>query len=210
MTNYSEIVLNQFFQEFYTQRIENVKTYSKNYNSAFDIPITLFWFSIIDFYGGLYYVGIKNELQTYNNRSLKFASKNSFKEFIKVFFPNPENELGDFLYTIFRSGLVHQLSPKNGGLFYLPDNPKLIWIDKQMLPSTHIITANINIFKLEELTYNGYLEFRRKIETNQIPEICKNIAENLITKDIFEDVTILNSQYLKLSEGLREYLTIIR
>src|SRR5579859_2118271 len=120
MNVYPQKVIDAFFQAFYHERIEIAKGVGKTYNRQLDTSLLTFWFSVIDFYGGIYYVGKKNKKETYRSAppNLKLAHKESFKLFIEDFFPSPENKLGEFLYTIFRSGLVHQLSPKKAGLVW--------------------------------------------------------------------------------------------
>src|SRR5665811_309597 len=103
MNTYSQKVIEAFFQLFYHERIEIARQVGQHYHKQLDISLLTFWFSVIDFYGGIYYVGKNNRKETYdrnppNGHNLKFAHKQSFIEFIKDFFPAPENELGEFLY----------------------------------------------------------------------------------------------------------------
>lgn len=111
MHKFSKAVIEAFFQQFYDERIKIAKKVGSNYHKQLDTSLLSFWFSVIDFYGGIYFIG-KNNKKIYKNKKLKLADKETFAKFILDFFPAPENELGDFLYSVFRSGLVHQLSPK--------------------------------------------------------------------------------------------------
>ena len=212
MNNYSEHVINNFFQTFYHERVEIVRTVGKQYYRQLDIALLTFWFSVIDFYGGIYYVGKHNKRETYRQTNLKLAHKKAFIEFIEEFFPETENEFGELLYSVFRSGLVHQLSPKKGGLVWETDNSQLIWIkiDNKNTDELTNKVITINIHRLEQLAYNSYLEFKKRAENGEIEGICENIYNQLIKNtDGLEDGKVLNEQYLKLRTDIKDMITEI-
>ncbi|MDH7463519.1 hypothetical protein QEG73_19620 [Chitinophagaceae bacterium 26-R-25] len=216
MNFYGQKVIDAFFQNFYHERIEIAKQVGKHYNKQLDISLLTFWFSVVDFYGGIYYIGKNNRKETYdrnppNGHNLKFAHKQSFIEFIKDFFPAPENELGEFLYTVFRSGIVHQLSPKKGELLWDSCNPKLIWVkvDARNPANTANKVATINIYRLEQLSYAAYKEFRRKIEYGELVTECERIFNLLLAiSDGLEDGITIHNQYDKLSPSVQTQITI--
>lgn len=216
MNIYSQKVIDAFFQTFYHERIEIAKQVGKSYNKQLDISLLNFWFSVIDFYGGIYYIGKKDRKETYdrkpsNGHNLKFAHKKSFIKFIKDFFPTPENELGEFLYTVFRSGIVHQLSPKKGGIIWDESNSKLLWmiIDTHNPDNLANKIAFLNIYKLEQLTYDAYSKFRRKIENNELVTECERIFNLLLSiPDGLEDGFTIHDQYMKLSSLVQSQITI--
>jgi len=163
MNPYSKKVTDQFFQTFYHERIEIAKEVGKHYHQQFDTSLLTFWFSVIDFYGGLYYIGKNNRKKTYRNTDrLKLADKEIFTKFIREFFPPIENELGEFLYTVFRSGLVHQLSPKKGEILWDTTNQKLLWVKVDLSNQDNISNkiATINIYRLQHLAFDAYKEFK--------------------------------------------------
>lgn len=211
MNPYSQKVIAQFFQTFYHERIEIVKQVGQNHHQQLDISLLTFWFSVMDFYGGLYFVGKEDRKKTYRDGGLKLADKETFTNFIRDFFPAPENELGEFIYTVFRSGLVHQLSPKKGGILWDTSNPKLLWIEIDSINPNN--TANkvafINIYQFEQLAFNAYSEFRRKIENDEFVIECERISNHLLAaSDILEDGRIINDQYTNLSLFVQNYITI--
>ena len=182
MNNYSQKVIDSFFQTFYHERIEIAKHVGQHYHQQLDISLLTFWFSVVDFYGGLYFIGKKDIKKIYRNGKLKLADKETFTNFIHDFFPSPENELGEFLHTVFRSGLVHQLSPKKGGIIWDTSNPKLLWIKVDMSnpDNTANKVATINIFQLEQLAFKAYSELRRKIENDELITECERIFNHLL------------------------------
>ena len=206
MNENGEKVLNQFFQPFYDHRINLIKNYDFVNNGLLDIPIALFWFSVIDFYGGLYSVGINNKVDRYRDGSIKLATPESFEKFVEDFFPSPENRFGKFLYKVFRSGIVHQISPKHAGISYKKDNNKLF------IPSSPIYNRDsdteiiLNLFKLQELVYEAYNTFKRNIVDNQLAGVTKNIYVKLISNDIFEDRKVFYAQKGLLANELESYL----
>jgi len=216
MNTYSQKVIDTFFQTFYHERIEIAKQVGMHYNNQFDISLLTFWFSVIDFYGGVYYIGKNNRKETFgsnppNGHNLKFAHKQSFIEFIKDFFPSPEKELGEFLYTVFRSGIVHQLSPKKGELLWDSCNPKLMWVkvDTHNTNNTANKVATINICRLEQHSYNAYKKFRRKIENDEFVTECERIFNLLLAiPDGLEDGITIHNQYDKLSPLVQTQITI--
>lgn len=214
--NYSQKIADAFFQPFYLQRIEIARQLGRTHYAQLDIALLTFWFSVIDFYGGIYYIGIHNEKKTYdrrlpNGQNLKLAHGDSFKEFIHDFFPEPENELGEFIYSIFRSGIVHQLSPKKSSIVWEPHNPKLLWmvIDGSEPNQKANKVATLNISRMAELTFNSFIMFSDKIKMNTIP-LCENIYIQLLDQpDGLEDGAAINAQFNKLSGALQSYLTEI-
>lgn len=73
MIDYSQLVINQFFQTFYHERIEIARDVGKHYRNQLDVSLLLFWFSVIDFYGGIYRIGKNNQVQTYKGGKLKIG-----------------------------------------------------------------------------------------------------------------------------------------
>ncbi|AUD06507.1 hypothetical protein [Spirosoma pollinicola] len=216
MNSFSQHIISNFFQTFYHERIEIAKEVGKHYHRQLDTALLTFWFSVIDFYGGVYYIGKNNRKETYdrkppNGQNLKFAHKQSFIEFVTDFFPTPENALGEFLYSVFRSGLVHQLTPKKSRIIWDASNPKLLWIEIDLLNTDDTANkiATINIFQLEEIAYNAYKEFRRKVENDEMIIECERIYNHLIViQDGLEDGITLHKQFSKLPELVQNYITI--
>lgn len=210
MNIYSNKIFNQFFQTFYDERIEIVKQVGKDYHKQLDTSLLTFWFSVIDFYGGIYFLG-ENSKVFYRDGRLKLATKDTFKKFINVFFPAPANELGDFLYSVFRSGLVHQLSPKKGEILWDITNPKLLWVkvDTSNLDDKTNKIATINLYQLEHLVYTAYKEFRRKVENDELVSVCENICTQLLAdNDILQDGSTIHFEYTKLPQSVKNYITI--
>lgn len=210
MSTYSQKVIDTFFQTFYHERIQIAREVGKSYHRQLDTSLLTFWFSVIDFYGGLYYIGKTNTKKTYRTGNLKLADKETFSLFIEDFFPSPENKLGEFLYTVFRSGLVHQLSPKKAGLVWDKTNPKLLWvkIDSSNRDNTSNKVATINIHRLEHLAYNAYTEFKRKVEHDEIVAICENIFNHLIAiPDGLEDGKTIHNQFSNLTPDIQLIFT---
>lgn len=210
MNNYSQKVIDAFFQTFYHERIDIAKHVGQHYHKQLDTSLLTFWFTVIDFYGGVYFIG-KERKKTYRDGRLKLADKETFIRFIHDFFPAPENELGEFLYTIFRSGLVHQLSPKKGQIIWDTTNQKLLWvkIDTSNPDSTANKVATINLYKLECLTFDAYREFKRKVENDELVTECENIFNDLLANpDGLEDGKTIDTQHNNLPLAVREYITI--
>jgi len=211
MNYYSQKVIDSFLQTFYNERIQIAKEVGKHYHKQLDTSLLTFWFSVIDFYGGLYFIGKNNCKKTYRSGGLKLAHKKSFTEFVHDFFPAPENELGEFLYTVFRSGPVHQLSPKKGEVIWDVTNPKLIWIkvDTINLDNTANKVATINIHQLEHLAFEAYKEFSRKVENDELITECENIFNHLLAKaDGLEDGITIHNQYNSLPSAVQSRITI--
>ena len=76
MDYHSQKVIDAFFQTFYHERIEIAKDLGYHYHKQFDTSLLTFWFSVIDFYGGIYSIG-KNDKKNYygNKKKLKLLSK---------------------------------------------------------------------------------------------------------------------------------------
>jgi hypothetical protein len=207
MNNYTQRVLDQFFQEFYSFRIKMVKHLDSNTKGIIDIPILLFWFSVIDFYGGIYYVGKHDKIQlkkTKKGEKFVLANRITFNEFIKDFFPYPENECGEFIYDVFRSGIVHQFSPKSSGLIIDASDNRLFVIRKNDVCKSSNDrepgTLCINIIRFESLVYEAYLKLQNDIEKNGMEQECERICRHLINNDIFEDEIEVSTQINKLSQ----------
>ena len=210
MDKYSQKVIDTFFQTFYDERIKIVKQVGQSYHNQLDISLLTFWFSVIDFYGGIYYIGKKDRKKTWGGTNLKLADKKTFNLFIKDFFPSPENELGNFLYSVFRSGIVHQLSPKKAGLVWDSRNPKLVWvkIDSNNCDRLSNKVATINIHQLENLAYAAYTEFKRKVEKDEIVGICENIFNHLIAiPDGLEDGKTIDKEFSSLPPEIQSLIT---
>jgi len=210
MNNFSQKVIDTFFQPFYHERIEIAKQVGQDYHKQLDTSLLTFWFSVIDFYGGLYFIGKNNSKKAYRDGRLKLADKDTFTLFIRDFFPVSENELGEFLYTVFRSGIVHQLSPKKGEILWDAANPKLLWVkvDTGNPDDTANKVATINIYQLELLAFTAYKEFRRKVENDELITECENIFNHLLANpDGLEDGSTIHSQYTKLPTSVQTYIT---
>jgi hypothetical protein len=211
MNTNSQKVIDTFFQNFYTERIEIVREVGKSCYKQLDLSLLTFWFSVVDFYGGLYYIGKNGSKKTYKDKTLKLADKETFTLFIRDFFPKPENELGEFIYSVFRSGIVHQLSPKKGEILWEASNQKLLWvkIDKDISDNTANKIATLNIFKLEEITYKAFINFRQKIENDELKVECENIFNLLLKEpDGLGDGNTIHAQYDKLHHSIKTLITI--
>lgn len=211
MKNFSQKVIDTFFQTFYHERIEIAKLVGQHYHKQLDTSLLTFWFSVIDFYGGLYFIGKNGYKKHYRDGRLKLTDKKTFTLFIHDFFPVPENELGELIYTVFRSGLVHQLSPKKGEILWDATNSKLLWVkvDTSNPDNTANKVATINIHQLELHTFNAYKEFRRKVENNELITECEHIFNHLLAKpDGLEDGITIHDQYTKLPTSVQTNITI--
>lgn len=211
MNTYSQKVIDAFFQTFYHERIKIAKQVGKKYHKQLDTSLLTFWFSVIDFYGGLYYIGKNNSKKKYKHGKLKLADKETFTLFIHDFFPEPENELGEFIYTVFRSGLVHQLSPKKGEILWDEGNSKLLWVkvDTSNGDNTANKVATINIHQLELMVFKAYKEFRRKVKNDELITECEHIFNHLLANpDGLEDGSTLHDQYTKLHPQVQTSITI--
>lgn len=67
-----------FFKNFYNARINNAKEAGKNYKRYMDIPLVSFWFSVIDFYGRVYFKGKVGPQYHNKPKQLKLSSIVSF------------------------------------------------------------------------------------------------------------------------------------
>lgn len=211
MNKFSQKVIDTFFQKFYHERIEIAKKVGQRYHKQLDTSLLTFWFSVVDFYGGLYFIGKKDTKKNYRDGRLKLTDKETFTLFIHDFFPVPENELGEFIYTVFRSGLVHQLSPKKGEIIWDSTNPKLLWIqiDTSNADNTANKVATVNIHQLEFLAFNAYKEFRSKVENDELITECERIFNHLLASpDGLEDGSTIHNQYTKLSTSVQTNITI--
>lgn len=203
METFSRKVINQFFQEFYDTRVENMYNLGKAYKASLDLSMLLFWFSVIDFYGGINYVGHNNTKLKNKDGSLKLTNYKTFENFIYDFFPEPEKEYGKFIYKIFRSGVVHQLSPKTGGIIWDEDECRLVWT----LPEGDCekkITM-LNVYKLHVLTYQSYNCYKEKILSGSLDKHCENIYNNLLKEpDGLGDEREFNVQFqILIEKGIR-------
>lgn len=210
MNNFSQKVIDTFFQTFYHERIEIAKQVGQHYHKQLDTSLLTFWFSVIDFYGGLYFIGKNDAKKIYRDGRLKLADKETFTLFVHDFFPVPENELGEFIYTVFRSGLVHQLSPKKGEILWDATNPKLLWVkvDVNNPDNTANKVATINIRQLELFAFNAYKEFRRKVENDECIIECERIFNHLLANpDGLEDGSTIHTQYSKLPTSVQVEIT---
>ena len=199
MTQYFEKVKNSFFQPFYITRIEKARSFGKENFGNFDLPLILFWFAVIDFYGGLYRIGIGKT----KNRNI--ANKDGFKLFISTFFPSPYNECGEFIYNVFRNGIVHQISPKKAGISTNSNEKKLFWIeiDNKIADPNHNKIAFISIYQLTELTYSGFKKFIEILENPNANYMCQNIYNVLLDKpDGLNDGKILNDEFNKITDKI--------
>lgn len=223
MDFYSQHVLDNFFQPFYDRRIENIRNMNFQSKVDLDLSVVTFWLSVIDFYGGLYYIGKHNEIEPLYKRKkkttdltlLKLAHSKAFAEFVADFFPKSkmENELGPLLYSSFRSGIVHQLSPKKGVLTWGGRDQDLLWVEVDNNNSNPITnkTVSININRFEELSYNSYKDFKQKIESGEHADICKNIYDHLISKDDgLQDGYAVQYEYSQLKPEVKQMITMVK
>jgi len=198
-------VFNQFFQPFYDQRIENIYRMSPATSSTFDLSVLTFWSSVIDFYGGLYYIGKKNQYKTHRSGDLKLSHVDAFSLFIKDFFPAPENQYGNFIYDIFRSGIVHQVCAKKSHIYWQhPNIHKLLWVVQQPGNTNEIENkeAHINISVFQQMTYDAYQRFKAMVSNSTDPTLCQNIYNHLLAmSDGLQDGKALNSAFNKLLEN---------
>jgi hypothetical protein len=160
----------------------------------------LFWFSVIDFYGGIYHIG-KHKKEKYRDGKLKLSYPASFREYIEVFFPPPNNQVGQFIYKIFRSVIVHQISPKKGEIIWEPLDPRLIWVKVDLTNPIHIANkvAVLNIYQLQEMTFKSYIDFRNRIPSDLEIPLCEKIFNELLKyPDGLEDGITLDFEYKEL------------
>jgi hypothetical protein len=199
METFSQKVINQFFQGFYDKRVEIMYNLGKDHKGSLDLSMLLFWFSVIDFYGGIFYVGHNNTILKNRDGSFKLTNYKTFERFIYDFFPKPEKEYGKFIYKIFRSGVVHQLSPKKGGIVWDEDECRLVWTLPEGDYENKI--AMLNVYKFQVLTYQSYNCYKEKILTGSLDKHCENIYNNLLKEpDGLEDERVFNEQYKILIE----------
>jgi hypothetical protein len=200
MNIYSQKVIDAFFQPFYDERIKLMYQLGKDQKGRLDLSLLLFWFSVIDFYGGIYHIG-KHKKEKYRDGRLKLSYHASFKEYIEVFFPPPNNQVGQFIYKIFRSGIVHQISPKKGEIIWEPLEPRLIWVkldlDNPMDSANKV--AVMNIYQLHEMTYKSYNDFKNRITNDLEILLCEKIFNELLKyPDGLEDGITLDNEYKEL------------
>lgn len=143
-----------------------MKELGDTFKGSIDTALTLFWFSVIDFYGGLYWVGKKDEL-----KKSGIAHSDGFKLFIADFFPAEYKQYGDLIYTIFRSGMIHQVSPKKAGIHWKPERRELVWFEidvnlmdesgKKIIANLANKVAHLNLYVLHEQTFKAYGDFHK-------------------------------------------------
>jgi len=199
---YAEHVEANFFQPFYTARIDLAYKATDQEGMKFDLSFLKFWSSVIDFYGGVYWVYKKNAIQTPRGQAT-LSTGASFAEFIKDFFPAPDNNYGNFIYAVFRSGIVHQLSPKRSGIHWIHGTiHDLVWIEQNptnLNPHDNKI-AHINLKKFRELTYQSYTKFRQMVNNPANDANCESVYRHLINvADIFGDGKSLDDAYRRIT-----------
>ncbi|PKK35113.1 hypothetical protein BWI96_18850 [Siphonobacter sp. SORGH_AS_0500] len=189
----SERVIEQFFQSFYFHHIE------KEYKRIDGGPSSaMFWFSIMDFYSGIYYIGetgIKQYRYNEQKRGFKLAHDKAVELYMKQYFPILESEYFNILYKVFRNGMVHQIAPKKGDIDWYPEKAELLWVDN----SNGNIMAYLNLYKLQELTYNSFMAFYQDVINSRWDWQCDNVCRELIDKyDSLEDEKELKKAYQAL------------
>lgn len=199
---YAEHVKANFFQPFYVERIEIAHKATDIEGKKFDLAFLKFWCSVIDFYGGIYWVFKKNAIQTRNGKTT-LSTGASFAEFITDFFPPPDNNYGNFIYSVFRSGIVHQLAPKRSEIHWSHSTiSDLVWIklDTSKTNQHDNKVANINLKKFREFTYQAFIKFLQKVNDPTNDANCENVYRHLINfADIFEDGKNLNDAYNRIT-----------
>jgi hypothetical protein len=207
MHKFSKAVIEAFFQQFYDERIKIAKKVGSNYHKQLDTSLLSFWFSVIDFYGGIYFIG-KNNKKIYKNKKLKLADKETFAKFI-LDFPAPENELGDFLYSVFRSGLISSTLSQKRRDRMGETNPNLLWVKIKIDNNKEEKVATLNIYQLEKLAYAAYINFKQLIENDELFTECEKIYNTLLAiPDGLEDGMTIDKEYSILSEEVKAYITI--
>ncbi len=186
-------VIDQFFQDFY---FDNIMPEANRVNGG--LSSAMFWFSVIDFYSGIYYVGETGDMNYAGSKKNPYLNLAHFKAqelFIKKYFPFPESEYTDFIYRVFRNGMIHQISPKKGGVEWEPANPKMIWVNN---PTGDII-AHLNLYKFQDLTYKSFLAFYKDVVDSKWDSQCDTVCAKLIdTYDALEDEKVLKEKYKAL------------
>jgi hypothetical protein len=78
----------------------------------------------------------KNTIQTTPRGHSTLSTGASFAEFISDFFPSPDNNYGNFIYAVFRSGDSPSISPKRSGIHWIHATiPDLVWIEQNLAKS---------------------------------------------------------------------------
>lgn len=197
-TEESKSVLSVFFQDYYDKRIELMNTKAQDYELIFDLPFVLFWFSILDFYGGIYSIGKGNASSFTPDGILQIARPESFNEFVNRYFPPKYKKYSSILYSVFRCGVVHQISPRMAGLVWEPDNEALIYFTVNKSNPDNIV-GFLNFYLFQKLTYNAFQNFKKEIEDNLNPSISENIYKTLLkVPDGLHDKQILLREYRHL------------
>jgi len=183
MPNINEMrqtVLEVFFnQSFYRTRIDQIKAYGDHDFHKYDIGIFLFWCGVIDFFGGLYGVGINGDVADRNQRDgrvKKLSNGSTFQAFIIRFFVDGKGseQLSSMVYNVFRNGMAHQLSPKKAGIHWIDDDV-LIYYPK---PGDAV---HLNIKYFSKLTYDAFVGLQDVVSAKQ----PGNDNSDLIVERIF-------------------------
>jgi hypothetical protein len=200
--DYCQKVIDQFFQKFYFDRINHVINANPVISRRLDLAILKFWCSVIDFYGGIHYIGKTNTPRVNRDGSLKLAHGEAFRMFIEDYFPSPENKYGKLFYNIFRSGVVHQISPKKSGIHWEHATRKeMIWV-VQNSPDPKDIIGHLNLKVFQELSYDAFQKFHEFIKNGVDQNFCENIFNHLLANpDSLGDESALWNNYNELKRN---------
>lgn len=201
METFSQKVINQFFQGFYDTRVENMFNLGKALKGSVDLSMLLFWFSVIDFYGGIFFVGSYKKIwrASKEGKIIDLTNEKTFSNFINNFFPGDEKKCGQFIYKIFRSGIVHQMSPKSSGIIWDESELRLIWT----VTVSGRKEAQLNVYKFQEMAYQSYIAYKKQILDGQLEEEhCKNICDLLINDDVLGDRDNFEREYKRLKDKI--------
>jgi hypothetical protein len=188
-------VLAQFFQPFYLDRIERVKNADDQTSQCFDLGVLKFWCSVCDFYGGINYLAKGKAPQRNRDGGLKLAHSGGYRDFFNDYFPDPEKNYGKIFYNIFRSGVVHQMSPKKAGIHWQHQKRlEMIWVEERDSPTDIIAYVNVKVF--QQYAYDAFHQFHDLIKTKLETAYCQNIWDSLLSgSDMLGDEKALNDAY---------------
>lgn len=201
-------IINQFFRhDFYKKQIHNAYKSSNFQYETNSISYVMFWFAVLDFYGGVYGVGKNGDVAkkwkgTHITYSL--SNRNTFIDFVQNYF-SPENRAyASLIYFIFRNGVMHQLSPKLAGLAW---DEKSVLIFKDASGTLFINAKQLaeeaykSVEKLETILINPSEYLEPAISYEQfVTSIYSTLKPGNFTFDGLGDKYVMQIELEKLAE----------
>lgn len=169
-------------KQYFTQYVDQIYPIMDELNSiipkhsqvGLGVVQTMFLCTIIDHFGKVMRVGKEHSelpLQPGQNAP-------NFIFFIDQYFPDAEKCKGEFIYKIFRNGVMHQFVPKAAGAFWSnePRYMNQLFYERDNIPqiNNHVFSNYIKV---------GLMNIMEKLEGDTLPDYIDGIFEHLIVKN---------------------------